>query len=52
MHSKALDLNQLAVESFTVDPNVEAFPTDMAGLKATTSPCLNSEQTCDPACIA
>lgn len=51
-----LDPMQLDVETFPVQPEP-----DMATLKiansqmpcgGTTSPCLNSEMTCDPACIA
>ena len=58
MRNLTLDMDQLLVDSFTVNPE-PAPGEDVAAMMAngtwqnqTSGPCLNSEQTCDPACIA
>jgi hypothetical protein len=56
MRNLTLDMDQLLVDSFTVNPE-PAVGEDVAAMvyvyrNLTSGPCLNSEQTCDPACIA
>lgn len=48
----SLNLDLLTVDSFpTVDADDSTYAL-MFPQRPTSSPCLNSEQTCDPACIA
>ncbi|HEX6746901.1 MAG TPA: hypothetical protein VF092_06350 [Longimicrobium sp.] len=51
-----LDLIQLKVESFSVFPEEDTSflmaANSQAPCGASTSPCLNSEKTCGPECIA
>jgi hypothetical protein len=55
MRSKlTLDLDLLTVDSFPTTrlPAANAYEAASPIRKPTSGPCLNSEQTCDPRCIA
>ena len=48
-----LDPNHLDIESFPiVDPGTDEIMASQAPCAGTTSPCLNSAQTCGPQCMA